>query len=220
MAISVASGRLYGYQVEAGAVPGRDTRFPSRHGQPAPVRRYLRRYGPNHEPDIRRAAIDRRRNGHARFACGRRRYWTFVGGQLWAPIGMVECGTRFGDLSLSLLLDGVVVASAGYTDQGSSCVHISNPVDIPGPVVFDELFSSFVQTSTDTSPNTLDPQISNLRSSSRALATLPFRPGGARTAHATAGRCRTRAVDGLQPARLRPRQQRGEKIRVGVIGVR
>ena len=86
-------------------------------------------------------------------------YWTFAGGPLWAPIGMVECGTRVGDFSLSLLLDGVVVASAGYTDQGSACVHISNAVDIPGPVIFDELFWTFVQTSTDTSPNTLNPPI-------------------------------------------------------------
>lgn len=74
---------------------------------------------------------------------------------LWAPVGMVECGSRVGDLTFSVLLNGATVASGGYAGQGSSCIHIAQNLAIAVGIQFDELRWEFTQTSTSTSPNTL-----------------------------------------------------------------
>lgn len=81
-------------------------------------------------------------------------HFSTAGANVWLPLGMVECGTRVGDLTMSFMLDGATVASGGYTGQPSSCVHIANGVNV-GPLVFDEVRWDFTQTSTTTTTNTL-----------------------------------------------------------------
>jgi hypothetical protein len=76
---------------------------------------------------------------------------------LWMPLGMNECGTRVGDLSFTALLDGITVATGGYTDGTSYCVHIAQNFSVPMGLQFDVLSWEFTQSSfsTDDGKNTL-----------------------------------------------------------------
>jgi len=76
---------------------------------------------------------------------------------LWMPLGMNECGTRIGDLTFMAKLDGLTVATGGYTAGNSYCVHVAQNLAMAVGLQFDELSWEFTQTSfsTDNGLNTL-----------------------------------------------------------------
>lgn len=81
-------------------------------------------------------------------------HFSFLGGFLWVPVAMVECGTRIGDLQMQVLNNSVEVAADAYVGQPHSCVHIAGGFSF-GAFNFDEIHWSFTQSSSDTVPNTL-----------------------------------------------------------------
>lgn len=89
-------------------------------------------------------------------------YWSFAGGSLWAPVAMVECGTRNGDLTMNLLAGAATVATNSYVGQNHACVHIQNGTSFSGPVDFDGF--SWLYTENGFTPNSGQPATDTLGS--------------------------------------------------------
>lgn len=74
-------------------------------------------------------------------------YWSATAGQnLWAPIGIIEQGSRTGNITWSFLLDGILQDSGSQNDQSSEYVHIAGLTAPSIDVSFDEFRWSYTFT--------------------------------------------------------------------------